>query len=73
MYEIPLTIEKSALARKLGMTSETISRAFKKLAEVGVSQHSKGHIIRIANVQALAEWCGLAGNEGDENAFKTVV
>ncbi|MEQ5777239.1 MULTISPECIES: Crp/Fnr family transcriptional regulator [unclassified Thalassospira] len=73
VYEIPLTLEKSALARKLGMTSETISRAFKKLAEVGVSQHSKGHIVRIANMQALAEWCGLAGNEGDENAFKTAV
>ncbi|OSQ37346.1 Crp/Fnr family transcriptional regulator [Thalassospira mesophila] len=73
VYETPLTIEKSALARKLGMTSETISRALKKLVDVGVTQHSNGHIIRIANAEILAEWCGLAGNDGDENAFKTAV
>jgi CRP-like cAMP-binding protein len=73
VYETPLTIEKSALARKLGMTSETISRALKKLADVGVSQHSNGHIIRIADAEMLSEWCGLAGNKGDENAFKTAV
>jgi CRP-like cAMP-binding protein len=73
IYETPLTIEKSALARKLGMTSETISRAFKKLTEVGVSQHANGRIFRIENVETLAEWCGIAEREGEKNEFKTAV
>ena len=76
VHETPLTIEKSALARKLGMTSETISRALKKLSEIGVSQHANGHIIRIADAEMLADWCGLSGNdakEGGEDAFKTAV
>jgi len=76
VHETPLTIEKSALARKLGMTSETISRALKKLSEMGVSQHSNGHIIRIADAEMLAEWCGLSSNQGkeeQEDAFKAAV
>ncbi len=76
VHETPLTIEKSALARKLGMTSETFSRALKKLTELGVSQHSNGRIVRIADAEMLADWCGLSENEGKEgqtDAFKAVI
>jgi CRP-like cAMP-binding protein len=76
VHETPLTIEKSALARKLGMTSETFSRALKKLSDLGVSQHSNGRIIRISDAEMLADWCGLSDNErkeGQDDAFKAVI
>jgi len=75
-HETPLTIEKSALARKIGMTSETFSRALKKLSEHGVSQHSNGYVIRISDTELLAEWCGLSSKETweeESNGFKTAV
>ncbi|WP_082049579.1 Crp/Fnr family transcriptional regulator [Thalassospira sp. HJ] len=75
-HETPLTMEKSALARKIGMTSETFSRALKKLSEHGVSQHSSGHIIRIADTEMLAEWCGLSNSgtwEEQSDGFKVAI
>lgn len=75
-HETPLVIEKSALARKLGMTSETVSRALKKLSELGVSQHSNGRIIRISDAKMLSDWCGLSdseGKEGQEDAYKAAI
>ncbi|HBU98764.1 Crp/Fnr family transcriptional regulator [Thalassospira lucentensis] len=76
VHETPLTIEKSALARKIGMTSETFSRALKKLSEQGVSQYANGNIIRISNAEVLAEWCGLSSSEvreGQSDGFKNSV
>ncbi|MFH1804723.1 MAG: Crp/Fnr family transcriptional regulator [Pseudomonadota bacterium] len=75
-YETPLTIEKGVLARKLGMKAETLSRALKKLSEIGVSQIANGRVMRIEDPEALAAWCGLSDadtEEGGENAFKTAV
>jgi CRP-like cAMP-binding protein len=59
VHETPLTIEKSALARKLGMTSETISRAL-KIADAEM----------LADWCGLS---GNDAKEGGEDAFKTAV
>lgn len=75
-HETALLIEKGVLARKLGMKPETLSRAFRKLGDVGVTQEAHGRIMRIADIEKLVEWCGLGEGEmtnGDDYDFKTAV
>lgn len=54
---VTLPFAKRVVAEKLGMTPESLSRALAALEPVGVEQAGRG-TIRIASVEALAEWCG---------------
>lgn len=59
-YETPgrpvmINEERRALATRLGMTPESLSRAFRALTEVGVN--SRGKAVSIASVEQLREFC----------------
>ncbi|RCK46547.1 hypothetical protein TH25_17000 [Thalassospira profundimaris] len=75
-HETALAIEKGVLARKLGMKPETLSRAFRKLTEIGVTQQAHGRIMHIADIHKLVDWCGLGEDEmtnGEDHDLKTVI
>ena len=52
-FKLPL--EKSLVARRLGIQPETFSRALAKLRPVGVEVH--GSVVSIANIDILREFC----------------
>jgi CRP/FNR family transcriptional regulator, dissimilatory nitrate respiration regulator len=50
-----LPVEKSLVARRLGIQPETFSRALAKLKPVGVEV--QGAVVSIADIDALREYC----------------
>ena len=54
---LKLAEERKLLAGRLGMTPETLSRAFVQLRKLGVS--SRGRQVQIASVRQLRDFCGF--------------
>ncbi|MEI8396112.1 MAG: Crp/Fnr family transcriptional regulator [Rhodospirillaceae bacterium] len=54
-----ISVERQALAEMLGMQPESLSRAFLKLAELGVSRWER-NVITIDEVERLAAFCEAA-------------
>ena len=50
-----LPLEKSLVAKRLGIQPETFSRALAKLRPIGVEVH--GSVVSIADIDALREFC----------------
>ncbi|MBM3523338.1 MAG: Crp/Fnr family transcriptional regulator, partial [Alphaproteobacteria bacterium] len=56
--DVPLTISKSALANRIGIAPESMSRVFIRMRDIGVMVD--GDIVRIRDVSALREHVGAA-------------
>lgn len=52
---VSLPYDKALLAARLGMKPESLSRSLARLARIGVESH--GHMVEIADVDALADYC----------------
>lgn len=58
--EVALPFDKRTLAAKLGMKPETLSRAFRKLSDVGVQQEAAGKVVVVTDTARLAAFCDIA-------------
>lgn len=54
--DLRLPLEKNLIAKRLGMTPATLSRAFTRLTNAGV--HTRGSVVHIDEVARLRQLCG---------------
>lgn len=59
--DVPLPISKSALANRIGIAPESLSRVFVRMQDLGVSVD--GPLIRISDVTTLREHCHQSRDE----------
>lgn len=55
---VELPVERRLLAQRLGMTPESLSRAFHTLRPLGVA--SRGRMVRLDDIASLRAWCDPA-------------
>lgn len=62
---IKLPYRKSIIARRIGITPESLSRALGRLAELGVE--TAGDEVLIRDVQRLSEYCGAVSEDASSS------